>query len=234
MEEARCSRLSAWPTASADGTTVVWRPPDEPPDSLGQDTPRLSASVTWGQTWTSTPWASPCWSWLRPVRASPSQCSGPPTWQLVVMATPSGRQGLVRGGRASGCWVRHKGAVLARQARRVQGGQGAPRTKSPARSHAGSTHRGSWGSGVQPVLWSSSPGSPDVRSLLGTCVTGCPEPVLDTLRTHAHLSTLGWRPGSLGRATLVVGTAPPAPAGETWGTGPGVSTGHGPPGLPAL
>lgn len=114
----------------------------------------------------------------------------------------------MHGGRASGCWVRHKGAVLARQARRVQGGQGAPRTKSPARSHAGSTHRGSWGSGVQPVLWSSSPGSPDVCSLLGTCVTGCPEPVLDTLRTHAHLSTLGWRPGSLGRATLVVGTAP--------------------------
>lgn len=90
-------------------------------------------------------------------------------------------------------------------ARRVQGGQGVPRTQSPARSHRGSTHRGSWGSSVQPVLWSSSPGSPDVGSLLGT---GCPEPVLDTLRTHAHLSTLGQRPGSLGRATLVVGTAP--------------------------
>ena len=109
-------------------------------------------------------------------------------------------------------------------ARRVQGGQGAPRTQSPARSHRGSTHRGSWGSSVQPVLWSSSPGSPDV------CVTGCPEPVLDTLRTHAHLSTLGQRPGSLRRATLVVRTSPrggiPAPAGETWGTGPGVSTGR--------
>ena len=112
----------------------------------GRTTPDLN-SVTWGQTWTSTTWASPCWSWLRPVRASPSQCSGPPTWQLVVMATRSGRQGLVPGGRALGCWVReqvgrHEEAVLARQgeSREVRGPQepsaqpgatGAPRTGLP-------------------------------------------------------------------------------------------------------
>lgn len=142
MEGAQCSRPSARPTASADRTMVVWRPLDEPPESLGQDTHRLSTSVTWGQTWTSAPWASPCWSWLRPVRASPSQYSGPPTWQLVVMATPSRRQGLVHGGRASGSWVRHEGMVMAQQgeSREVRGSQepraqpeatGAPRTGVP-------------------------------------------------------------------------------------------------------
>lgn len=110
-------------------------------------TPPDRTSVTWGQTWTSTPWASPCWSWLRPVRASPSQYSGRPTWQLVVMATPSGRQGLVHGGRASGCWVREQvgrqeDVVLARQgeSREVRGPQepraqpeamGAPHTGLP-------------------------------------------------------------------------------------------------------
>lgn len=211
MEGAQCSRPSAWPTASADGTAVVWRPPDEPPESLGQDTPRphqchlgtdldqhsLGFSLLeLAETGSSQPK-----SVFRPSNLA-TRRHGNPKWEAGPGAwwEGLGLLGQGAGGQAGGCG--------AGSARRVQGGQGAPRTQSPARSHGGSTHRASWDSSVQSGLWSSSPGSPDVGALLGTCVTACPEPVLDTLRAHARLSTLGRCPGSLGRATLVVGTAP--------------------------
>lgn len=184
---------SAWPTASADGTTVVWRPPDEPPDSLGQDTPRLSASVTWGQTWTSTPWASLLE--LAETGSEPAQVSvqalqpgNSSSWQPQAGAGPGAWwEGLRLLGQAQGR------PVLARQARRVQGGPGAPRTKSPARSHAGSHAE-------VPGVAVSSLSCGRVLLEAPTCVpclapvpAGCPEPVLDTLSSQ-HLSTLGWRP----------------------------------------
>ena len=199
------------PTASADWTAVVWRPTDELLESLGQDTPRLHqchlgtdldqhslgfSLLELAETSSSQPK-----SVFRPSNLA-TRRHGNPKWEAGPGAwwEGLGLLGQGAGGQARGCG--------AGSARRVQGGQGASRTQSPARSHGGSAHRASWGSSVQPGLWASSPGSPDMGALLGTCITACPEPVLDTLRTHARLSTLGQRPSSLGRATLVVGTAP--------------------------
>lgn len=59
----------------------------------------------------------------------------------------------MRGGRGLRLLGQAQGRGAGSAGKESPGRSGGPRTKSPARSHAGSTHRGSWGSGVAcPVV----------------------------------------------------------------------------------